>query len=69
MRPGRAKGAGLRPRAKALETPPDPTAPFGSALCGNVGRDRAEISRGRSSRSGQEARAVKGRTREHKEEP
>jgi len=28
MRPGWAKGAGLRPRAKALEAPPDPTAPF-----------------------------------------
>jgi len=41
----------------------------GSALCGNAGRDRAEVSRGRSSRLGQEAWVVKGRTRKYKEEP
>lgn len=40
-----------------------------SVPCGNAGRDRAEVSRGRSSRAGEEAEAVKGRTRKYKEEP
>ena len=42
---------------------------LGSALCGNAERDRAEVSRGHTSRDIQEGAAVKGRTRKYKEEP
>ena len=40
-----------------------------SASCGNAGRDRAEVSRGHTSRDIQERATVKGRTRKYKEEP
>lgn len=42
---------------------------FDSASCGNAGRDRAEVSRGHTSRDIQEGATVKGRTRKYKEEP
>ena len=40
-----------------------------SASCGNAGRDRAEVSRGHTSRDIQEGATVKGRTQKYKEEP
>ena len=61
-----AMGAGLRPTPKGVETPPDPGASAGSACVSNCARERAEVSRGHSSRSGI---AVKGRTGMDKEEP
>ena len=42
---------------------------FGSALCGNAGRDRAEVSRGHISRGIRDGAAVKGQTQKSKEEP
>jgi hypothetical protein len=51
MRPGRVRGARLRPIWKWMEAPPDPTALFDSAPRGNAGRDRAEVSRGHNSQT------------------
>lgn len=59
-------GAGLRPRSKGRERPPDPTALAESAQASNCVRKRTEVSRGRSSRGGF---TVKGRTGMDKEEP
>lgn len=61
-----AMGAGLRPTPKGVETPPDPGASTGRAGASDCARERAEVSRGHSSRGGI---AVKGRTGMDKEEP
>ena len=64
-------GAGLRPRAKARDLPPDPTVCSGSALDGNIRRERAEVSRGHSSQMPRcnGGDRVKDRTRGSREEP
>lgn len=64
-----ATGAGLRPRPKGLEKPPDPTA-APAARCGAIrdviGQKSAEAIVGVGA---PEAKAPKGRTRWRKEEP
>ncbi len=66
---GRGHGSRTEDQSKGMEShrtrPPVPD----SASRGNAGRDRAEVSRGHSSRDIQEGAAVKGRTRKYKEEP
>ena len=64
-----ARGAGLRSRAKALESPPDPKAAATGATVGNGGRRRAEVSRGHSSHRTPRGRGAKARTSQDEEEP
>ncbi len=58
-------GAGLRPRSKGREAPPDPEAKAASAQASDRVRERTEVSRGHSSCGD----VVKGRTGKDKEEP
>ena len=64
-----ATGAGLRPRLKDLDKPPDPTAALAArpgAIPDVIGQKSAEAIVGVASKEGC---APKGRTRRDKEEP
>jgi len=69
LRPAAATGAGLRPRPKGLDKPPDPTtvpAARSGVIRGVIGQKSAEAIVGGKAAA---ARTSKGRTRWRKEEP